>query len=152
MSLDFLAIADALALRYSAAYLIPPTGQPPIRKSTARPENNAPPTPFVFVLLDDWEITGPASGWRKGELHFQVRLHHSRKAGDTAESHRALLMWAGVMMDATYAQSMLGLAPTVMKALSVTGSLQVFTYGGVEFDGVQINVTVWTGDAVTVLP
>lgn len=147
--LDFLAIADALALRFAAANVTPPTGQPPIRKSTARPENNAPPDPFVFVLLEDGTLTvGPV---REGEHHFLVRFHHSPKAGDTSEAHAVLLTWLGVLLDQLNPAMLLGLAGTVTKAQTTGYALRVFTYGGTEYWGIEIPVTVWTKHSVTLV-
>lgn len=149
MALDFLAIADALALRFSASTVTPPTGQPAIRKSTARPENNAPNTPFVFVLLDDGTLTvGPR---REGEHHFLVRFYHSAKAGDTAEAHMVLLTWLGVLLDQLNAAMLLGLSGTVTKSQTTGYRLATFTYGGVEYWGIEIPVTVWTTHTVVLV-
>lgn len=146
MSLDFLAIADALAMRFAAANVTPPTGQPPIRKSTARPENNAPADPFVFVLLDDGTLTvGPR---REGEHHFLVRFFHSKKAGDTSEAHMVLLSWLGVLIDQLNAAMLLGLAGVVTKAQTTGYRFSMFTYGGVEYWGIELPVTVWTTHSV----
>lgn len=146
MSLDFLAIADALALRYSADNLTPPDGQPPIRKSTARPSNNAPADPFVFVLLDSGELTvGPR---REGAHNFLVRFFHSKKAGDTSEAHMVLLTWLGVLLDQLNAAMKLGLPDVVTKSQTTGYSLSTFTYGGVEYWGIEIPVTVWTTHSV----
>ncbi len=148
-SLNFLTIADALALRFAAAAVTPPSGQPPIRKSTARPENNAPPDPFVFVLLDDGTLTvGPV---REGEHHFLVRFYHSRKAGDTAEAHMVLLKWLGVLLDQLNAAMLLGLAGAVTKSQTTGYRLAVLTYGGVEYWGLEIPVTVWTKHSATLV-
>lgn len=149
MSLDFLAIADALALRFSAVNLTPPTGQPPIRKSTARPENNAPASPFVFVLLDSGTLTvGPS---REGEHAFLVRFFHSKKAGDTSEAHMVLLTWLGVLLDQLNAAMKLGLPLVVTKAQTTGYRLATFTYGGVEYWGIEIPVTVWTRHSVSLV-
>lgn len=148
--LDFLAIGDALALRFAAANLTPPAGQPPIRKSTARPENNAPPDPFVFVLLDDGTLSvGPM---REGEHHFLVRFFHSRKAGDTSEAHLVLLRWLGILLDQLNAAMLLGLAGVVTKSQTTGYRLATFTYGGVEYWGLEIPVSVWTRHSVDLVP
>lgn len=149
MALDLLAIADALALRFSAANVTPPTGQPPIRTSTARPENNAPPDPFVFVLLDDGTLTvGPM---REGEHRFLVRFHHSQKSGDTAEAHMVLLAWLGILLDQLNAAMLLGLAGAVTKSQTTGYRLATFTYGGTEYWGIEIPVTVWTKHSVVLV-
>lgn len=150
MSLDFLAIGDALAVRFANPTLTPPAGQPPIRKSTARPENNAPPDPFVFVLLNDGSLTvGPV---REGEHHFLVRFFHSRKAGDTSEAHMVLLTWLGPLLDQLNAALLLGLAGVVTKSQTTGYSLSILTYGGVEYWGIEIPVTVWTRHSVDLVP
>lgn len=150
MTLELLTIADALAARYAPAVITPPAGLTNIKKSTARPENNAPPDPFVFVFLDDGELVYLTR--RAGEHRFLVRFYHSPKAGDTAEAHFVLLSWLGVLLDATHAQSKLGLAPIVDKALPTGYRTVVLTYGGTEYNGLELSVTVWTTDSVDLVP
>lgn len=152
MTLELLSVADALALRYAPAVITPPPGLPNIKKSTARPENNAPPDPFVLVFLDDGTLVYAGGGRRAGEHHFLVRFYHSAKAGDTAEAHMVLLSWLGVLLDATHGASKLGLAPLVDKAIPTGYRTAVLTYGGTEYNGLELPVTVWTTDSIDLVP
>lgn len=148
MALDMLAVADGLATRYSA--LTPPTGLTAIRQSTARPPNNVPADPFVIVFLDTGDPVY-RSGDRKTEHHFIVRFYLAKKSGDIGKDQVTLLRWLGVLLDATHSSLSLGVSG-VSKAIPLRYAMVVLPYGGDEYAGIELTVTVWTTDTVTLTP
>lgn len=149
MSLDFDAIAEALALRYAS--LTPPTGEPAIRASTSHPPNALPPgAPYVVV----WTMSGEViygSGERKGQTEYEVRLYIDL-VGDLPRQMATTQKWIGLMLDATHAATKITLAPTVDKALPTGWSIGVYEYGDKLYEGISIIVRVWTTDTVTLVP
>jgi hypothetical protein len=148
MSLDFDAIAEALAARY--ANLTPPTNYRAIIDSTSNPPNNIPATPYVIVWTRRGEVTY-TPGRRDGEHDFDVMFLAARSEGDIARRMTTLKKWLGILLDATNGQMALGLAPTVAKAIPVEWEFDVYEYGGQDYDGFIITVRVWTRDNVTLV-
>lgn len=148
MSLDFYAIGTALAGAYDN--LTPPTGERSIQ-SSGLPENNIASFPAVVVFPPEWEIAYQ-SGARETEQTWTVRFYRGRMSGDINIDTTALLKWAGVLVDATHAASKLGIGPPIKKALPVSGLIGVHTYGGAEYGVVEMEIGVWTEDAVSLVP
>ena len=151
MSLDFLAIADGLATRYTAANVTPPTGYRNISLATARLPNGIENTPAVLVFLEDGNAIWNAE--RDGEHRFRVRFLYDRSSGDLPKDTKAILAWLGVLWDATHAAVKLGLGSSnVDKARETTYELGDFEYGGTAFYGFDIIVTVDTSDPMSLTP
>ena len=150
MSLDFLAIADGLAARYAPAAVTPPTGYTNITLSTARLPNGLATLPAVLVFPEGGDATYNAQ--REGQHQFRVRFLLDQSSGDLRKNMVSLLKWLGVLWDQTHAAVKLGLSSTVMKALPASYELGVFDYGGEKYDGIDVLVTVWTSDTVTLTP
>lgn len=146
---DFLAIADAIAVRFGT--VAPPAGQPAIRMSTARPPNAISVSPFVVVWVDSGSDTW-VGGQLIGESDFKVAFHLARHRADVARDIVAIDAWVGALRPALFAQMKLGLAPIVTKALVTTWETASLTYGGEEFDGIVFTVRVWTEETVAATP
>lgn len=144
MSLDFLAIGTALAGAYDN--LTPPDGERQIQY-TGLPQNTLTAFPSVIVFPPEWEFAYEG-GARYGESTWTVRFYRGRMSGDVNIDTTALLQWASVLVDATHAASKLGLS-TVRKAIPVGGLIGVHTYGSTEYGVVELEVGVWTEDAVS---
>jgi hypothetical protein len=154
MSLDMLAIADALAARYSAANVTAPTGYDAIRSSTARLPNNVSAFPCVEVYPPgpgESEFTYQG-GQRKGEHKFTVRFYYGKASADLARDFAGLYSWFGVLIDQLHGQMKLGLAPAVTKAILFDGGIGTHEYGGVEYAVIELTITVYTEDTVTFTP
>lgn len=138
--MDVLAIADALAARYAPGTLAPPSGQPAIRRSTARLPNSIPTDPWVLVNPPNGELE-LGSGQVTYHLDFEVFFHVSHKKGDIPRDIAVLDSWLGTLLIATYAAMKLGVAG-VMKAYPMSWELVIVTYAGYEFDAWKITVRV----------
>lgn len=158
MSLDLLAIADALAARYAPANVTPPTNAatstayPNIRAATARVPNNIPATPYVIVELPSGELTIESRTSRHGEHVFDVWFLYSKATGDLPRDKAAMLAWISVLLDQTYGQHKLGLAPIVDKANVDSYEPDVATYGGDSYHAWHLVVRVWTTDTINLVP
>lgn len=144
MSLDFHAIGTALAAAY--ADVTPPTGEDAIASSSL-PVNNIGAFPAVLVFPPEWE-SAYQSGARETEQTWTVRFYRGRMSGDVNIDTTALLKWVGPLMDVTHSASKLGLS-YVRKALPISGLVGVHTVGGVEYGVVELEIGVWTEDAVS---
>lgn len=157
MSVPFLDIADALALRFAPANVTPPTGYRNIAASTARLQNNLANVPFVAIFPPEpGEIEVTIGGGRRVTvIPFRVRFHFDRASGDLSKITTALYEWAEVLFDQLTTSSKLGLggAPGVMKSTPTTGpGFAVLPYAGTEYDGIEWIVTVWYEDAYLMTP
>jgi hypothetical protein len=147
--MDYLALADALALRYATP--VPPAGLKAITGSTARPPNNIPNTPFVIAWAQQGDVEY-LPGQRKGEHEFQVVFYHSKSEADVPREYTALLKWLGVLLDCTNGQMQLGLAGSVLKAIPMKWEIGSVVYAGDQYEVITLTVHVWTTEAVTLVP
>jgi len=150
MSLDALAIADGLAARYAPAAVTPPTGYTNITLSTARLPNGLAACPVVLVFWEGGTFVYQ-SGQRSGEHQFRVRFLYDRSSGDLRKDMVAIYNWLSVLWDQTHAALKLAVAG-VDKAIPTTYELGDFDYAGEHFYGIDLLVTIWTTDAVTLTP
>lgn len=146
--MDFLALADNLAARYAPGTLTGPVGYPALRVSTARLPNNIPTSPWVLVMPPNGEIiVGGAT--MDGEHVFHVQFHYAKASADLARDTTAMLAWLGPLLSATFAATLLGLGPGtgyVKSAFPEAYRFAIFTYGGDEYYGWEIDVHVITRD------
>ena len=139
--MNALTIADGLAGRYLPANITPPTGYHNIRHSTARLPSNIPTSPWVLVTLPNGEvIVAP----QEVHLEYHVLFHYAKYQADLARDMTGMLLWIGVLLEATFGAYELGLNATehVKSALPNQFNFDVFTYGGNEFYGWDITVEV----------
>jgi len=139
---DALVIGEALAAKYASGTLTPPTGYPAVRVSTAKLPNNIPVTPWVLVVLPDGEVQIDSS--QQVTLNYHVIFHYGKSSGDTARDMSGMMSWIGLLLAATFSGTTLGVSATqfVKSALPSTFRLTVETYGGDEYYGWDITVTV----------
>lgn len=151
MALDMLAVVDALAASYLA--MTPPTGERPVASSTGRLDNYPPKLPAVRIFPPSGATPLYEQSRRKVQWPFTVRFYITEHVDDLPNNIVLLYKWLNVFVDATHVALKLGLAPVVDKALP-TGSLTIgsMEYGGSVFDGIEMEVTVWTTDTVTLTP
>lgn len=151
MSLDMLAIADALAARYSAANVTAPSGYTTIRSSTARLPNNVSNFPVVEVFPP-----GPgeseviySGGERIGHHLFTVRFYYGKASGDLPRDLAGLYSWWGVLLDQLHGAAKIGLPSVVTKAYVQQSGVGTHEYGGIEYGIVELSVMVDTSDTYT---
>lgn len=143
--IDFDAIAAAVATRYLPAYVTPPTGQDNIAISTADLPDaiTDEPTVLVFPPLDPQWNHGPMV--RKANVQFPVRFY-LWKVRDNARNTKLLRLWSSVLATQIDGQVHLGLSSYVTwAAVDVGPNTGKYTYGGVEYFGVEfvVGVRVW---------
>lgn len=148
MSLDLLAIADALAAKYAAVSA--PSGLSPIVGATARTPNNIPGTPYVAVELPSSDEITIGNGQRLGVHDFDVYFLMDRATAALEIDKERLLKWLPGLLDATYSGMKLGLL-TVRKAYTVEYEYGQYSYGGNEYHAWHLVTRVWTEDAVTLV-
>jgi hypothetical protein len=148
--MDYLAIADALALRFASTNVTPPSGLKTITTSTARPPNAIPNTPFVIAWPDNGDVT-TQPGQRSGEHEFKVSFYYSKSEADIPREYVALLKWLGVLIGQLDGQMKLGIVG-VLKALVMKWEIGVLTYAGNSYEGITFTVHVWTQETVTLVP
>ena len=91
--------------------------------------------------------TGVATGYVRvlsGSNGKTIYTGYGKSSGDTARDMSGMLAWLGILLAATFGQTSLGVGGTqfVKSALPNTFRLTVETYGGDEYYGWDITVTV----------
>jgi hypothetical protein len=148
--MNLLTIADALAARFASGVVTPPAGLKNITTATARPPNNIPNTPFVIAWPVRGDITIPP-GQRKGEHEFSVVFYYAKAEADIPRQYVALMSWLGILLGQMDGQMQLGVVG-VMKAEIMSWEIGVHVYAGDTYEGITLNVHVWTSETVTLVP
>ena len=138
--MNALTIADALATKYASGTLTPPTGYGAVRVSTSRLPNAIPTSPWVLVMLPKGNLV-LGSGELNHSMEFHVIFHYAKSTGDVARDMTGMLSWIGVLIAATWTDMDLGVSG-IRKAYPTDYELVVATYGGEEFYGWDLTVTV----------
>lgn len=145
--MDFSGDADALALRFTAAFCPAPTVAgnvlPAIDSSTAESPNALGATPCCLVFLEDGDlVTG--NGTRAGVIGYVVRFYYA-EAADLARDARALLAWASVLIDALKGAAQLG--GRVARAVVDSFTVGLVPYAGRTYSGIELKVLFTTSEA-----
>ena len=147
--MDSYDIADAIATRFSAANVTPPTGQEEPKIVTADLPSSISFFPTILVLppmLDDASYN--ASRSRTLPLTYPVILFLSR-ADDTPRRAKALHDWVTALYGQLGGQLQLGLSSYVSLATVVSFRAGVVTYERTEYDGVAFAVRVQVNESYT---
>lgn len=134
---DFDAMGVALAARFAAANVTPPTGgYVNIRSSTAYPPAALGPLPCVLVVpLEGDFVSGNAK--REAGTDWAVRFYFSQ-TGTPEKDGKALLKWLTVLVDQLKAAVQLGGAADLALVTGFrTGKL---TYGDQDYSGIELTV------------
>lgn len=150
MSLDMLAIADAVAARF--ATVATPSGETAALKgATARTPNNVPGTPYIVVELPTSDGIGIEQGRRLATHDFDAYFVLDSAAGDIAIAKVRLLRWLPGLLDATYAAMKLGRSE-IRKSYVTEYEYGTYNYGGNEYHAWHLVVRLWTEDTVVLVP
>lgn len=147
---DFQAIADALALRYAAGNITPPTGEVNnIRLATADPPQalDVFPAVLVFAMVEPAEFTFGANV-RKGVVPFTVEFYLGTD-GDLKRQAARLHKWAGVLLDATLVSTHLGLGAVVALTWARRMQIGILDYAGAKIPGISISVVITTSEGIS---
>jgi hypothetical protein len=146
--IDFNAIAIAIAARFSAAQVTPPTGQPAIRLATEQIPSQLPPTPVVLVFPPaDVPFAFRASA-RTGEAVYRVQFYLDR-VQDTARNATLVYKWMSALYGQIDGQIQLGLSSYVNWTEIGNMHPGVLTYAGESYEGIVFDVTVHLGEGVS---
>lgn len=148
MSVDFKAIADALAVRFSSTYITAPSGESAISLSTASLPNAIAEERTALVFpASEVDLEYPPSA-RKGIALYPVRFY-LYKVRDTPRNTELLNEWLTKLLPALDGQAQLGLSSYVNWAQVVHAEIGPLTYGQIEFHGIELTVAVHFGYGVS---
>ncbi len=152
MSVDFQAVADALAVRFGPTKVTAPSGEQNVRLSTAELPNEIvhEPTVLVFPPVHVGLSYGPSL--RKGSATYTVNFY-IYKIRDTPRNSVLLNKWLGALYAQLDGQVHLGLSSYVTRAVvtDIAVGPLVYPAGGLEYHGIQLTVDVglWEGLSAT---
>jgi hypothetical protein len=146
---DFDAIAVALAGRFAASAVTPPTGYANVRASTPYPPAAMVPLPAVFVVPPEGGFEhGPML--RHGDDDWTVRFYYSQ-TGTPERDAKALLKWATVLTDqlkgAVKLGGLSGATWEVTSAHVVGYRIGKLSYGDQDYSGIELSVHTVTNEA-----
>jgi hypothetical protein len=139
MSLDFRAMAVALAARFAAAQITPPSGYTNVRIATANPPNKLGGVfPQVVVFPEEGTFDYYPSKRDSGH-DWTVRFYFS-ETQDIAREMVALESWLGVLADQLRISTQLG--GTVTLAQITSWKIGVLEYAGKSYSGIELGVHI----------
>jgi hypothetical protein len=139
---DFDAITLALVARFSPAQVTAPTGYDPITLATGDLPEGLVPTPCVLVYPNSGELRY-FPGKRDATHDFTVRFYFNQ-IGDLERDTVALRKWLTVLVDQLRVSSQL--AGIVTSARVIEWAIAVLPYGGVEYTGIELTVSIVTNE------
>lgn len=147
--MDSYAIAGAIATRFSAANVTPPSGQPEPAVVTADLPESVSFFPTILVLppvMDDANYN--ASRNRSFPLLYPVVLFLSRADGSPRRA-KALHDWTTALYGQLGGQLQLGLSSYVSLATVEGFRAGIVTYEGIDYDGLTFTVNVRISESYT---
>lgn len=144
---DFKAIADAIAVRFSAANITPPSGETDIQESTASLPDAIHDEPTVLVFPPSSIDLSYGPSVRKALANYPVRFY-LYKVRDTPRNSELLNNWIQSLYDQTTGQVHLGLSSYVNKAVVTEIAVGPLTYGQTEYHGIELTVEVLIGEGL----
>jgi hypothetical protein len=150
MSVDFNAVAAAVATRFSSTNVTAPAGETNVRLSTSALPGQIIAEPTVLVLPPEpggIELHY-ASGTRTGIATFPVHFYLWR-IRDQGRNATLCLKWLGALYDQLSGQVHLGLSSYVTHAVISNMGVARLTYAGAEFDGVTLDAAVHFWEALS---
>lgn len=149
--MDFKAICTNLAAQYATGTLATPAGADPIRKVFGQAPTGPYPTPFLVVLPSDGSRTYGDAQWMD-QLHLKVHVYFSKHTGDLSRVETQRQLWLPSLLAATHPNMAIDLQPTVLKAIPTGWEFRELPYDADDYDGIVIDVTVFTREYGTFTP
>jgi hypothetical protein len=156
---DFDAINTALVARFSAAQVTAPAGgYDTIRVATGDLPGQMTPLPTVLVFPTSGIYDQKAAGKRDSTNMFTVRFYYNQ-TGDAERDFPALRKWLDVLSDQLRASVQLGgLTWTsgvrqgeVTRAKVDDWKIGILTYAGLQYSGIELNVSVVVNESLTMV-
>lgn len=142
MSVDFNAIAVALAVRFAAAAVTAPAGEANIQESTSALPDTITDEPTVLVFPPSDITFGYGPSLRKGVAEYPVRFY-IYKVASTARNATLLNKWVSALYAQLDGQVHLGQsAAGVTHAVITRIQAGPLSYAGIEFHGIELTVEV----------
>lgn len=145
--MDLKAIAAALATRFAAAAITPPSGYTDPASATYKLPTGITTLPTCLVFPPEGAFSFAAHK-RSGNLEFPVRWYIG-DADDMPRATDAMYAWAGTLLDQLEASFDLGLAPTVTHAVIDGVRFGKLEYADQEYTGIELSVLVHVEEAFT---
>lgn len=143
MAVDFDAIAAAIATRFAAAAITPPSGEDDIALSTSDLPDAIADVPTVLVLPPDPD--GIEFNYHpqavSGTARYPVRFYLWR-VGDEPRRMSLTKKWLNVLYAQLFGQVMLGLSAYVTTAVVDEMGVGRVKYGGIEYQAITLSVAV----------
>lgn len=147
MSVDFNAVAQAIAVRFSATNVTAPTGEQPVALATEALPGAIVDEPTLLVYPPTNISLEYTSGTRSGMAVFPVRFY-IYKIRDTGRNATLILKWLGALYAQLDGQVHLGLPDYVTHAVVRGISAGELTYAGETYHGVELSVEVHFWEAL----
>lgn len=135
---DFDAITVALAARFITPALTAPAGYVTVRVATGDLPGELPPLPTVLVFPEQGTFVHSA-GKRDSTHSFLVRFYYNQ-IGDPTRDMVALRKWLAVLVNQLQGAVQLGGIVTMAHVASYR--VGEMSYGGIEYSGVELSVSV----------
>ena len=140
--MDVHAIATAIANRFSAANVTPPTGYADIALSTAELPNAITSLPAVLVFPPDGNWSFNAGAVRTGDLRFPVRVYLGPML-DNGRNAEMVNKWHSVLIEQLIGSLALGQATNgVTHCFIDNSSSGMIEYADVSYAGLEFEVNV----------
>lgn len=144
--MDSYAIASAIATRFSAANVTPPSGQEDIKLSTPDLPDSLSLFPTVLVFPPQMDDAAYYAHKANLNLTYPVVLFLS-KADGTPRRAKAVHDWITALLNQLDAQLRLGLESYVSTATIENWNAGEWSYNGENYDGIRFQVLVHVNEA-----
>lgn len=148
MSVDFDAIAVALAVRFSSTNVTAPSGETNVARSTSALPDAISDEPTVLVFPPSEVRFGYGPSIRKGVATYPVRFY-IYKVRDNSRNATLLNKWIGALYAQLDGQVHLGLSSYVTHAVVTHMAAGPLSYAGTEYHGIELTVDVHLGEGMT---
>ena len=147
--MDFAAIASAIALRFDATTITPPTGYNDVALSTHRLPNAITSLPTALVFPSE-DVLAYGPGRRSGDLVHPVRFY-VEAAADRPRAMDALYAWKSVLIDQVEGNFDLDQSASghVTHATITSAGGGPASYGGQDYVALEFSVNVHIVQAIS---
>ena len=145
--MDLTAIASAIADRFNAAAITPPSGYTDPGTAVYQLPNAITSTPTAVVFPPEGEFSYAAFR-RNGNLVFPVRWYIADTA-DLPRATKAMYDWAGTLLDQLETDFDLNLSPIVSHAVIDGVRFGKLEYADQEYTGIDFSVLVHVNEGFT---
>jgi hypothetical protein len=148
MSVDFNAIAVALAVRFGPTVVSAPSGETNVTQATSALPAAITDEPVVLVFPPTSVQLGYTTGTRSGVATYPVRFY-IYKVRDEPRNATLINKWIGALYAQLDGQVHLGLSSYVTHAVVTGIQAGPLTYGGIEFHGIELTAEVHVWEALS---